>query len=172
MLNQASLSRQLNRTNHSCHLSSCKVSHHGTCCVCSHTMSPSLAPFTYMLSTSIHVVFTHATSFPSSGARALLDISSTPDMRDVDELVVTAVAPNWQKVALSLGVEGRVSQVVFDNHPNDHEGACRNMFDCWLRGEQHTGEEERTWSTLLTAVNRAGYDTLALDLQREHFKPE
>ena len=93
-------------------------------------------------------------------------------MRDVDELVVTAVAPNWQIMAFTLGVEERVSQVVFGSHPNDHEGACRDMFDHWLRGEQHTGEEERTWSTLLTALNRAGYDTLALDLQREHFKPE
>ena len=63
-----------------------------------------------MLSTSIHVVFTHATYCTSSGAQALLDVSSTPDMRDVDELVVTAVAPNWQRVALRLGVEGRVSQ--------------------------------------------------------------
>ena len=172
MLNQASLSRQLNRTNHSCHLSSCKVSHHGTCCVCSHTMSPSLAPFTYMLSISFHVVFTLATSFPSSGARALLDISSTPDMRDVDELLVTAVAPNWQMVAVRLHVRGRVSQVVFDSHPDNQEGACRDMLNRWLRGEQHTGEEERTWSTLLTAITRAGYDTLALDLQREHFKLE
>ena len=93
-------------------------------------------------------------------------------MRDVDELVVTAVAPNWQIVALTLGVEGRVSQVVFDSHPDDHEGACRDMFDCWLRGEQHTGEEEWTWSTLLTVLTRAGYDMLALDLQREHFIPE
>ena len=93
-------------------------------------------------------------------------------MRDVDELVVTAVAFNWQRVALRLGVEGRVSQVVFDSHSNNCEGACRDMLNRWLRGEQYTGEEERTWSTLLTALTRAGYDTLALDLQREHFKPE
>ena len=125
-----------------------------------------------MLSTSIHVVFTHATSIPSSGARALLDVSSTPDMRDVDELLVTAVAPNWQRVAVRLHVRGHVSQVVFDSHPDDREGACQDMFDHWLRGERHTGEEERTWSTLLTAINRADNDTLALDLQREHFKPE
>ena len=135
-------------------------------------MSPSLAPFTYMLSTSIHVVFTHAASFPASGARALLDISSTPDMRDVDELVVTAVAPNWQRVAVRLHVRGRVRQVILDSHPDDREGACRDMFDRWLREEQHTGEEKRTWSTLLTAITRAGYDMLALDLQREHFKPK
>ena len=104
-----------------------------------------------------------------SGARALLDISSTPDMRDVDELVVTAVAANWHKVALRLGVEGCVSEVVLNSHPNDCEGACQDMLDCWLRGERHTGEEERTWSTLLTALGRAGFVELEGSLRREHF---
>ena len=107
-----------------------------------------------------------------SGARALLDVSSTPDMRDVDELVVTAVAANWQRVALRLGVEGCVSEVVLKNHPNDCEGACRDMLNRWLIGERHTGEEERTWSTLLTALSRAGFVELKRRLQREHFKAE
>ena len=104
-----------------------------------------------------------------SGARALLDVSSTPDLRDVDELVVTAVAANWQRVALRLGVEGCVSEVVSKNHPNDCEGACRDMLNRWLRGGHHTGEEERTWSTLLTALGRAGFVELEWKLQREHF---
>ena len=107
-----------------------------------------------------------------SGARALLDVSSTPDMRDVDELVVTAVAANWQRVALRLGVEGCVSEVVLKDHPNDCEGACRDMLNRWLKGERHTGEEERTWSTLLTALSRAGFMELERRLRREHFKAE
>ena len=104
-----------------------------------------------------------------SGARALLNVSSTPDMRDVDELVVTAVAANWQRVALRLGVESCVSEVVLKNHPNDCEGACRDMLNRWLRGERHTGEEERTWSTLLTALGRAGFVERERSLRREHF---
>ena len=104
-----------------------------------------------------------------SGARALLDISFTPDMRDVDELVVTAVAANWQRVALRLGVEGCVSEIVLRNHPNDCEGACRDMLNRWLRGERHTGEEERTWSILLTALSRANFVELERRLRKEHF---
>ena len=104
-----------------------------------------------------------------SGAQALLDVSSTPDMRDVDELVMTAVAANWQRVALWLGVEGCVSEIAFKNHPNDCEGACRNMLNHWLRREHHTGREERTWSTLLTALGRAGFAELEGRLRREHF---
>ena len=103
------------------------------------------------------------------GAQAFLDISSPPDMRALDELVVTGVAANWQRLALRLGVEGCVSEIVFKNHPNDYEGACRDMLDRWLRGDRHTGEEERTWSTLLTALDRAGFAELERSLRREHF---
>ena len=102
-----------------------------------------------------------------SGAQALLNISSTPDMRDVDELVVMQVAGNWQRVALRLGVEGCVSEIVLTNNPNDCEGACRDMLDRWLRGDRHTGEEERSWSTLLTALGKAGFEELERRLRRE-----
>ena len=105
----------------------------------------------------------------SHSAQALLGISSTPDMRDVDELVVTAVAANWQRLALRLGVKGCVSEIVSTNYPNNCEKACRDMLDRWLRGDRHTGEEERTWSTLLTALGRAGFAELERSLQREHF---
>ena len=104
-----------------------------------------------------------------AGAQALLDVSSTPDMRDLDELVLTAVAANWQRVALWLGVEGCISEVVLKNHPNDCEGACQDMLNRWLRREHHTGGEERTWSTLLTALGRAGFEELEGRLTREHF---
>ena len=102
------------------------------------------------------------------GAQALLDISSTPDIRDVDELVVTEVAADWEKVALKLGVEVCVSKIILKNHPSDCEGACRDMLDRWLRRDHHTGEEERTWSTLLTALVRAGFRELERRLRREH----
>ena len=114
-------------------------------------------------------LLTPTDSKTTSGARTLLDVSSTPDMQDVDELVVTEVAVNLQRVALRLGVEGCVSEVVLKNHPNDCEGACWDMFNRWLRGERHTGEEERTWSTLLTALGRAGFKELERRLRREHF---
>ena len=37
---------------------------------------------------------------------SLIDILSIPDIKDIEEVVVTAVAANWQRVALKLGVEG------------------------------------------------------------------
>ena len=104
-----------------------------------------------------------------SGARALLDVSSTPDMQDVDELVVTEVAAKWQRVALRLGVEISVSNIVLKSNPNDCKEAFRDMLDRWLKQDPHTGEEERTWSTLLTALGRAGFEELERRLRKEHF---
>ena len=103
------------------------------------------------------------------GAQALLEISSTPDMRDVNELVVTAVAANWERLALELRVKDYVSKIVSKDHPSDCIGACLDILSRWLRGEQHTGEGERTWSTLLTALGRAGFAELERSLRREHF---
>ena len=106
-----------------------------------------------------------------SGARALLDVSSTPDMRDVDELVVTAVAANWRSVALRLGVGACVCEAISKNHPEDCHGACRDMLDSWLQKERHAGEEKQTWSTLLRALGRTGFEELERSLRREHFYP-
>ena len=105
----------------------------------------------------------------SHGARALLEISSTPDMRDVNELVVTAVAANWESLALELGVKDFVNKIAFKDHPSDCVGACRDVLSRWLRGEQYTGEREQTWSTLLTALGRAGFAELERSLRQEHF---
>ena len=105
----------------------------------------------------------------SHGAQALLEISSTPDMRDVNELVVTAVAANWECLVLELGVKDYVNKIASKDHPSDCVGACRDVLSRWLRGEQHTGEGERTWSTLLTALGRAGFAELERSLRREHF---
>ena len=104
-----------------------------------------------------------------SDARDLLDISSIPNLKDVDELIVTPVAANWQTLALKLGVEGCVSEIVNSDHPGSCVRACRDMIGRWLRGERYTGEEQRTWSTLLAALGRAGYTELERRLRREHF---
>ena len=107
-------------------------------------------------------------SFPS-GAQALLDPSSVPALSDINELIVTPVAANWQNLALVLGVKGFLLDIVTRNHPNDCEGACRDMLNRWLRKDQHTGEEKRIWSTLLTALGRADFRELERSIREEHF---
>ena len=100
----------------------------------------------------------------------LLDVSSTPKLHNVLELVVPSVAAKWRFVATHLKVEPCVIDIISKNHPNDCEGACWDMLKRWLGKERNTGKEERTWSTLLTALGKAVSDELEQKLRRKHFK--
>ena len=111
----------------------------------------------------------HSPSSITSGAQALLDTSAVPTLDDVNELIVTQVAAKWQNLAIRLGVKDFLIDVISKNNRHDCEEACQDMLKRWLREERHTGGEERTWSTLLTALGRADFGELERSLRREHF---
>ena len=111
----------------------------------------------------------HPSSPIPSGAQALLDTSAVPTLDDVNELIVTQVAAKWQNLAIKLGVKDFLIDVISKNNRHDCEEACQDMLKRWLREERHTGGEERTWSTLLTALGRADFGELERSLRREHF---
>ena len=85
---------------------------------------------------------------------SLLDVLSTPILEDVFWLVGTRVAAKWKSVAICLGIEACVIDIISTNCPKDCEEACIDMLQRWLAINNHTGEKERTWSTLLTALER------------------
>ena len=99
----------------------------------------------------------------------LLDISSKPTVKDMAEMNVTQVAANWQRVANYLGVEDCVSEAISMDHPKCNQ-ACLHMLRHWLQEKCYTGQKERTWSTLLTALGRAVSVDLEQDLRRKYFK--
>ena len=111
----------------------------------------------------------HPSSPIPSRAQALLDTSAVPTLDDVNELIVTQVAAKWQNLAIKLGVKDFLIDVVSKNNRHDCEEASQDMLKRWLREERHTGGEERTWSTLLTALGRADFGELERDLRSEHF---
>ena len=86
--------------------------------------NPLLTPTTASANPSTPTAALHYSS-PPSGAQALMDTSSVPTLSDVNELIVTQVASQWQKFALMLGVKDFLIDTVSKNHPNDCEGACR-----------------------------------------------
>ena len=99
----------------------------------------------------------HPSSPIPLSAQALLDTSAVPTLDDVNELIVTQVAAKWQNLAIKLGVKDFLIDVNSKNNRHDCEEACQDMLKRWLREEWHTGGEERTWSTLLTALGRADF---------------
>ena len=80
------------------------------------------------------------------------------------------VAAKWKNVALSLRVQPFIIKNITANNHKDCEGACHEMFERWLSGGQHTGELERTWFNLLTALKNAGFMVLVEDLCRNRFQ--
>ena len=57
---------------------------------------------------------------------------------------------------LHLSVESYVTAAATMNHPNNSEGALREVLDRWLKGAHSTGREDRTWRSVLRALEKSG----------------
>ena len=105
-----------------------------------------------------------------SGTLHLQEISSKPTLDDLHKLVVPEVASNWKSLARILGVKDSLIRIVAKKYPNDCVEACQGVLFHWLKGKQHTGEQDRTWSILLTALDSAGFVQLERELRRKYFQ--
>ena len=75
----------------------------------------------------------------------------------------------WEQAALCLGVQSYVLEAEkWDNHGNPDE-ACRGVLRRWLLHAPSTGATERTWHSVLKALETSGCSQLAGQLKREHF---
>ena len=73
-------------------------------------------------------------------------LHSKPTMLELLDHVVLRVAARWYHFGLALGVKDYLLE--------DIKACCTDMLKRWLRGERATGGKERSWSTLLGAVQR------------------
>ena len=87
-------------------------------------------------------------------------------MINVQKLVVNRVAAKWKNLAIFLNFD----QYLIDNIDCDartcQEG-CREMFTKWLRVVEGTGSMERTWETVVVAVERMEDFSFASELADE-----
>ena len=75
----------------------------------------------------------------------------------------------WEQMALCLGVQSYVLETEKWDNPNNAEAACRGCLRRWLLRAPGTGETERTWHSVLEALEITGHSQLAGQLKREHF---
>ena len=101
----------------------------------------------------------------------LLCLYATPTLEDLDNLVLNEVADKWERVAIQLGLQESLIAIVTRNYPGDCEGACRDAFVRWLRGERNSGGKEKTWNTVLEALKMSGFGTLVEGLRRQMVEP-
>ena len=105
-----------------------------------------------------------------SGGHAFLDIDSEPTLQDLEELVIGWVAHMENSLPLHLGVESYVTAAATKNHPNNSEGALREVLESWLKGAHGTGGEDRTWCSVLRALENSGTEELVEQLLIERFR--
>ena len=96
-------------------------------------------------------------------------MDSTPSLQAIRKFIVREVAADWSLVAIHLGLEGSVIRMARADHPQQCEHACADIFERWLSWEQGTGERERTWRTVLSAVEEAGHKAFSRQLKAEVF---
>ena len=68
---------------------------------------------------------------------------------------------------LHLGVESFVIDTVKRDNPGPSEEVCREVLNRWLSAEPGTGEAEKTWGSVLEALETSGHRQLAAQLRRE-----
>ena len=75
----------------------------------------------------------------------------------------------WEQAALGLGVQSYVLETEKWDNPNCAEEACRGILRRWLLRAPGTGETERTWHSVLKALETSGHSQLAEQLKSDHF---
>ena len=75
-------------------------------------------------------------------------------MLELLDHVVYRVAARWYHFGLALRLEDYLLDNIKANESGNVEACCTDMLKRWLSGDRATGGEERSWSTMLGAVQR------------------
>ena len=89
-----------------------------------------------------------APMFPSHSSDLLYQ---TPTLNGLKEKVVLRVAGDWRDFGLQLNIKSYFLKSITSPNGSNKEH-CLRMLEDWLDGEQGTGNQPRTWSTVLEAV--------------------
>ena len=90
-------------------------------------------------------------------------------MTELDEFIVDPITDGWEQMVLQLGVESLFIDIVKWDNPGQSKEACRGVLNSWLDDKPGTGVAERTWYSVLKALETSGHRQLAEKLRREQF---
>ena len=79
-----------------------------------------------------------------------LPLYTEPEMFTLIKVVVPRIAPHWDTVAYFLKLELPKIEIIRQQHPNDPERSCVQMFDHWLSTDE--GVKPKTWNRLLQTL--------------------
>ena len=70
----------------------------------------------------------------------------------------------WRRVGVSLGLSSKVMKEIDSKFGSVPTQCSEAMFSKWLNHEEGTGDKERTWGTVLTALVDAGRGDLVISV--------
>ena len=73
--------------------------------------------------------------------------------------IMDSVSPDWEDVAISMGLEAHVINTIKRDNVHDSKAATRQLFMKWLEGRR------KSWDMLVDILDDAGFSIIASDLQ-------
>ena len=87
----------------------------------------------------------------------------------LSRLVVPRVSSRWNHIGLQLGVSSELLKVIECEQLLKMGDCCTALFEHWLRGAPGTGSKQRSWESVLSAVD-TGHGTEAEGEIREELR--
>ena len=78
--------------------------------------------------------------------------------------MIEGVAALWEHLAIALGFESNVIEIVRRDMFHQSEDACREILRRWLEGQRGT-RQPVNWATLVNSLLEAGFVDMVEDLQ-------
>ena len=88
-----------------------------------------------------------------------------PTLQELKDTIVHHLGEEWRSVSDSLGMSPKVMKEIGSKFGSVPTQCSEAMFSKWLDHEEGTGHKERTWGTVLTALEDAGRGNLAISVQ-------
>ena len=88
-------------------------------------------------------------------------------LQDIEDHVILQVAAEWEPLATYLGVEPAYIAIIKKNNLSSCKDACRELFHSWINKAKGTGQEHRTWDSVVQAVRKIGLEGLADELNEK-----
>ena len=83
---------------------------------------------------------------------------------------ILLMAAYWDKVAIHLGIESHIIDIIKCDHPSNCEQACSDMLKRWHNREESTGPDDkpRVLDDLLKALKSSGLEEYAERIKKRH----
>ena len=88
-------------------------------------------------------------------------------LQDIEDHVILHVAAEWEPLATYLGVEPAYIAIIKKDNLSSCIDACRELFRSWINKAKGTGQEHRTWDSVVQAVRKMGLEGLADELNEK-----